>query len=230
MMTLTRIGRIICAVAFFLALGHPTFAEKKETETIKLHGNEVHFQELIQQIAKEAGLEAAIATDLGGTCSVNLYDVTPQQALDILCTPFRARWLIKDSKVHVMSEAQFAKQYPVEHQKNKEVDQASETDKQKEQQEETRKGEPSKIEVNVTDLEISKVLQLLCIGNRFNSIHTDQVSGKVSLSMKDVTVDEVIDHILESEGLRRIELENCLWIVTESEWEDWQDQQKKDER
>lgn len=80
--------------------------------------------------------------------------------------------------------------------------------------------ETGEFDLNITDLEITKVLQVLSIEGQKNIIASRGVENtKVSASLHKVTFDEALKSILEPNGFGYVEEGNFIYVMTKDELE-----------
>lgn len=215
-----------------LALAPSAYADKQdEQDRVSIRGTDKHLHDFVRMAAKQAGLKHEVMDGLGGTCSVNFDDLTLGQAMDSLTRLYDARWYVRDGVLHVVTEEVFLNQNPeaADRPGTKQEEQAPEARADKKKGDKTDPAEGT-MEIHVKDLSVPKIFQLLHIQSSKNIMHTDQVSGKISLDLKDVTFDQVMAHILETNGWRHIDLDHCIWVVTQDEWDTHQKERDQDEK
>jgi type IV pilus assembly protein PilQ len=77
------------------------------------------------------------------------------------------------------------------------------------------KGE--KLSLNFQDIEVRSVLQVIADFTGFNIITGDNVSGKLTLRLKDVPWDQALDIIMQTRGLGMRKNGNVIWIAPNEE-------------
>jgi type IV pilus assembly protein PilQ len=73
---------------------------------------------------------------------------------------------------------------------------------------------PRLISLDFKDADVANLLRILAAESGKNIVAGDDVKGKVSVSLKNVTWELALDTILESRGLQKIEKDNVIRIVS----------------
>ncbi len=75
------------------------------------------------------------------------------------------------------------------------------------------------IELFVQEEEITKVLELLSLQTQKSIVASNEVSGKVSANLFDVTFTEALDIILNVNGFHWLEQNGVIFVYSQAEWE-----------
>jgi len=235
-----RLGfTVIAFVLIGTLVGQATLGDDPEKGTtekpdrVTLHTQRMDLQEQIKLAAKQVDPDYVLSEHVTGQCSASLYDMTFEQVLDILLPLYDACWYRDDGVIHIVTMEQFEEQQPNDASHDGEKQQVGIDDPQEEVDPPARQAKGGKqnddkegqIEINITDLDVHKVFQLLAIQSRRSFFVSGEVDGKVTANLKDVTVDQVIDHILKVNGWKRMEFNGCTAIVTPFQIERWHERE-----
>jgi len=190
-------------------------------------------REQVVTAMEETDRSFVLSRDLEGWSSILLHEVTLEEALDLMLLPHDARWIEEDGIIHVMSQAEWTDRYGDEHGVPGEVPSeadASETDSATatDEADQDEADDAGTFDVKVTDLDITQILQLLFIQSHRNIVVSNDVSGIVTCSLTEVTFDNALDAILAIHDLKRVDLDNAIWITTQEEWDARQAQANED--
>jgi type IV pilus assembly protein PilQ len=86
----------------------------------------------------------------------------------------------------------------------------------------------SKISFDFMDADVRNVLRVLSEVSKKNIVIAEDVKGKVTVKLENVTYDEALDVILLSNDLARIEEGNVIRVVTAKKFYDERDRNRKD--
>ncbi len=86
----------------------------------------------------------------------------------------------------------------------------------------------SKISFDFMDADVRNVLRVLSEVSKKNIVIAEDVKGKVTIKLENVTYDEALDVILLSNDLARIEEGNVIRVVTAKRFYDERDRNRKD--
>ncbi len=84
-----------------------------------------------------------------------------------------------------------------------------------------------KLSLDFQDIEVRRVLQLLADFTNINMVAADNVSGNISLRLKDVPWDQALDIILKAKNLDKRRTGNVIWIAPAEEIIKFEDTQAK---
>src|SRR5215467_12267831 len=73
---------------------------------------------------------------------------------------------------------------------------------------------PRLISLDFKDADVVNLLRILAAESGKNIVAGDDVKGKVSVSLRNVTWEQALDTILEARGLQKIEKGNVIRIVS----------------
>jgi type IV pilus assembly protein PilQ len=74
-----------------------------------------------------------------------------------------------------------------------------------------------KLSISFQDMEVRAILQVIADFTGLNIMSSDQVSGTMTIRLKDVPWDQALDLIMESRGLKSVKDGNVVWIATADE-------------
>ncbi|MHB8110130.1 MAG: type IV pilus secretin PilQ [Syntrophorhabdaceae bacterium] len=83
-----------------------------------------------------------------------------------------------------------------------------------------RKATSSKVSFDFMDADVRNVVRILAEVSSKNIIISDSVKGKITMKLDNVLWDDALDLVVETGGLRKIEGDNVIRIVTVKEFED----------
>jgi len=86
---------------------------------------------------------------------------------------------------------------------------------------------PSKISFDFMDADIRNVLRVLADVSKKNIVIAEDVKGKVTVKLDNVSYDEALDVILKNNDLARVEEENVVRVVTAKKFYEEQDRARK---
>jgi type IV pilus assembly protein PilQ len=86
----------------------------------------------------------------------------------------------------------------------------------------------SKVSFDFMDADVRNVLRVLSEVSKKNIVIAEDVKGKVTIKLENVTYDEALDVILLSNDLSRIEEGNVIRVVTTKKFYDERDRTRKD--
>jgi len=86
-----------------------------------------------------------------------------------------------------------------------------------------------KISLDFQDIDIRRVLQLLASYTGQNILVADSVRGNITLLLKDIPWDHVLDLILKSKGLAKRQQANVIWIAPAAELNKVEDEEARAE-
>ena len=86
----------------------------------------------------------------------------------------------------------------------------------------------SKISFDFMDADVRNVLRVISEVSKKNIVIAEDVKGKVTIKLENVTYDEALDVILLSNDLARIEEGNVVRVVTAKKFYDERDRNRKD--
>jgi len=78
----------------------------------------------------------------------------------------------------------------------------------------------SKVSFDFMDADVRNVVRILAEVSGKNIIISDAVKGKITMKLDNVFWDEALDLVVETGGLRKIEADNVIRVVTIKEFED----------
>ncbi len=84
-----------------------------------------------------------------------------------------------------------------------------------------------KLSLDFQDIEVRRVLQLLADFTNINIVAADNVSGSISLRLKDVPWDQALDIILKAKNLDMRRTGNVIWVAPVEELIKFEDNQAK---
>lgn len=70
------------------------------------------------------------------------------------------------------------------------------------------------------DADVRNVVRILAEVSGKNIVISDAVKGKITMKLEDVYWDEALDLVVETGGLRKIEADNIIRVVTVKEYDD----------
>ena len=76
-----------------------------------------------------------------------------------------------------------------------------------------------RVSLDFQDVDVRTVLQILAKESNMNIVASDSVSGKITLSLKDVPWDQALDLVLESRGLESRRNGNIINVAPAKEWQ-----------
>ncbi len=82
------------------------------------------------------------------------------------------------------------------------------------------KKESSKVSFDFMDADVRNVVRILAEVSSKNIIISDSVKGKITMKLDNVYWDEALDLVIETAGLRKIEADTVIRVVTGKEFED----------
>ncbi|HOW54308.1 MAG TPA: type IV pilus secretin PilQ [Syntrophorhabdaceae bacterium] len=84
-----------------------------------------------------------------------------------------------------------------------------------------KKSTPStKVSFDFMDADVRNVIRILAEVSSKNIIISDAVKGKITMKLEDVFWDEALDLVVETGGLRKVEADNVIRVVTVKEFDD----------
>jgi type IV pilus assembly protein PilQ len=86
----------------------------------------------------------------------------------------------------------------------------------------------SKISFDFMDADVRNVLRALSDVSKKNIVISEEVKGKVTIKLENVTYDEALDMILQGSDLARIEEGNVVRVVTAKKFYEERDRNRKD--
>ena len=86
----------------------------------------------------------------------------------------------------------------------------------------------SKVSFDFMDADVRNVLRVLSDVSKKNIVISEDVKGKVTIKLENVTYDEALDVILQSNDLARIDEGNVIRVVTAKRFYDERDRYRKD--
>jgi len=86
---------------------------------------------------------------------------------------------------------------------------------------------PSKISFDFMDADIRNVLRVLADISKKNIVIAEDVKGKVTVKLDNVSYDEALDVILKNNDLAKVEEENVVRVVTAKKFYEEQDRARK---
>jgi type IV pilus assembly protein PilQ len=86
---------------------------------------------------------------------------------------------------------------------------------------------PSKISFDFMDADIRNVLRVLADISKKNIVIAEDVKGKVTVKLENVSYDEALDVILKNNDLAKVEEENVIRVVTAKKLYEEQDRARK---
>jgi type IV pilus assembly protein PilQ len=86
---------------------------------------------------------------------------------------------------------------------------------------------PSKISFDFMDADIRNVLRVLADVSRKNIVIAEDVKGKVTVKLDNVSYDEALDVILKNNDLAKVEEENVIRVLTAKKFYEEQDRARK---
>lgn len=78
----------------------------------------------------------------------------------------------------------------------------------------------SKVSFDFMDADVRNVVRILAEVASKNIIISDAVKGKITMKLDNVYWDEALDLVIETAGLRKIEADTVIRVVTSKEYED----------
>ncbi len=78
----------------------------------------------------------------------------------------------------------------------------------------------TKVSFDFMDADVRNVIRILAEVSGKNIIISDAVKGKITMKLENIFWDEALDLVVETGGLRKIEADNVLRVVTAKEFED----------
>lgn len=87
---------------------------------------------------------------------------------------------------------------------------------------------PSKISFDFMDADIRNVLRVLADVSKKNIVIAEDVKGKVTVKLENVSHDEALDVILRNNDLAKIEEENIIRVLTAKKYFEERDRTRKD--
>ncbi len=78
----------------------------------------------------------------------------------------------------------------------------------------------SKVSFDFMDADVRNVVRILAEVSVKNIIISDAVKGKITMKLDNIYWDEALDLVIETAGLRKIEADNVIRVVTGKEFED----------
>lgn len=84
----------------------------------------------------------------------------------------------------------------------------------------TGKKASSKVSFDFMDADVRNVVRILAEVSSKNIIISDAVKGKITMKLDNVYWDEALDLVIETGGLRKIEADTVIRVVTAKEFED----------
>lgn len=78
----------------------------------------------------------------------------------------------------------------------------------------------SKVSFDFMDADVRNVVRILAEVSGKNIVISDAVKGKITMKLENVYWDEALDLVVETGGLRKIEADNIIRVVTVKEYED----------
>jgi len=78
----------------------------------------------------------------------------------------------------------------------------------------------SKVSFDFMDADVRNVVRILAEVSGKNIIISDAVKGKITMKLDNIFWDEALDLVVETGGLRKIEADNVIRVVTVKEFED----------
>lgn len=82
------------------------------------------------------------------------------------------------------------------------------------------KKESSKVSFDFMDADVRNVVRILAEVSSKNIVISDSVKGKITMKLDNVYWDEALDLVIETAGLRKIEADTVIRVVTGKEFED----------
>ena len=83
-----------------------------------------------------------------------------------------------------------------------------------------RTSSASKVSFDFMDADVRNVVRILAEVSGKNIIISDAVKGKITMKLDNIFWDEALDLVVETGGLRKIEADNVIRVVTVKEFED----------
>ncbi len=78
----------------------------------------------------------------------------------------------------------------------------------------------TKVSFDFMDADIRNVVRILAEVSSKNIVISDAVKGKITMKLEDVFWDEALELVVETGGLRKIEADNVIRVVTAKEYDD----------
>lgn len=100
-----------------------------------------------------------------------------------------------------------------------EIDKEGEADGKEGESKEQQEGFQTKISLDLRSMDIVDTIRFLAKQADVNIVTTDSVAGRITFTLKDVTVGDLLDMIIITNNLARKQKGNILTIMTESEYE-----------
>lgn len=200
----------------------------EQSDQISLSLIRVSIRDQVVAAMEESGQSFVLSRDLEGWSSLFLYAVSYEEALDLMLMPHCARWSNDDGIIHVMSQVEWTDrggqedERPIETQG--EADAADTHTPPTVEDGEVNLEETefaSSFDIRLTDLDILLALQLLSLQAEQNMVVSNEVSGAVTCVLLDVSFDTALDEIIAIHDLKRVDLDNAVWIMTQDEWKSY---------
>jgi len=83
--------------------------------------------------------------------------------------------------------------------------------------EDSKKYVGKKLSISFQDMEVRAILQVIADFTGLNIMSSDQVTGTMTIRLKDVPWDQALDLVLESRGLQKVKDGNVIWVATSKE-------------
>ncbi|MEM9416169.1 MAG: hypothetical protein AAGA29_11950 [Planctomycetota bacterium] len=193
--------------------------EEREHFDIHLSNRQIAMQ--LTLLAEQAERDIVIPEDLSGSSTTLFFGVTLSQALDYLLLPCGACWE-DDGETITISMPEEPDEETEEH-NTPEADPAEPNEADTPPADPTAElnaDRPGELLITVTDLDLAQVFRLLAIYCEMNFVVSGEIEGTMTCHLDEITLAGALNHIADTHGLRWVQNETCIWVMTESQWQE----------